>query len=186
MLRFVLLLAGAIVAIIVVMALALALVARVRNRLARAQDDSPPPRREPRPSPPPPTKSHKEPPPPPDATRVVDLPAAPIAGGTQMVEWYGMLVCTAGPLEGKKFIIEEEGFWIGRDPAMSQVVVEDSRVSKRHVRIVPRDGQVRAIDHDSKNGTFLDKPGNRITEVTLTRGNTIILGDNAAAFRFQI
>ena len=107
--------------------------------------------------------------------------------GTEMVQWYGLLNCTSGPLEGQRFVIEESGLWIGRDPGMSQVVVADSKVSKRHVRILPRDGKVWAIDEGSTNGTFLQSaPGQRITEVQLKRGDTLILGDNAATFVYQI
>jgi hypothetical protein len=106
---------------------------------------------------------------------------------TEMVQWYGMLTCTAGPLEGQRFIVEENGVYIGRDATMSQIVVPDSRVSKRHVRVVPRDGKVFAIDQGSTNGTFMGSAGGqRITEVQLKRGDTIVLADNAAAFTYQI
>ncbi|HKR62301.1 MAG TPA: FHA domain-containing protein, partial [Thermoanaerobaculia bacterium] len=104
--------------------------------------------------------------------------------GTEMMLWYGMLHCTSGPLEGQRFVIEDEGFYIGRDPSLAKVVVPDSRVSKRHVRIVPRDGKVWAIDQSSTNGTFVRDQ--RITEVQLKRGDTLVLGDNAATFVYQI
>ena len=107
-------------------------------------------------------------------------------GGTQMVEWYGLLKCTSGPLDGQRFTIEEGGFYIGRDPALAQVVIPDSKISKRHVRIVPRDGKVWAIDMDSTNGTFLAGSPNRITEVQLKRGDVLVLGDNTATFVYQI
>ena len=107
------------------------------------------------------------------------------SAGTEMLQWYGMLHCTAGPLEGQRFIIEDDdGFYIGRDPALAKVVVPDTRVSKRHLRIVPRDGKVWAIDQSSTNGTFIG--GQRITEVQLERGDTLVLGDNAATFVYQI
>ena len=104
--------------------------------------------------------------------------------GTEMVQWNGMLHCTGGALEGQRFIIEDEGFYIGRDPGLAAVVIPDTRISKRHVRIVPRDGRVWAIDQGSTNGTFLKDQ--RITEVQLKRGDTLILGDNAATFVYQI
>ena len=107
------------------------------------------------------------------------------SAGTEMLQWYGMLHCTAGPLEGQRFIIEDDdGFYIGRDPALAKVVIPDTRVSKRHLRIVPRDGKVWAIDQSSTNGTFMG--GQRITEVQLKRGDTLVLGDNAATFVYQI
>ena len=117
-----------------------------------------------------------------DHTRIPD--ASDVSSGTEMMQWYGMLNCTAGPLEGQRFIIEDEGFYIGRDPALASVVVPDTRVSKRHLRIVPRDGKVWAIDQGSTNGTFMG--GQRITEVQLKRGDTLILGDNAATFVYQV
>ena len=127
-------------------------------------------------------------PPPADATRIENLSemqaAAKATGSTEFVEWYGMILGTAGPLEGQRFVVEEQGLYIGRDSAMAQVVVNDSRVSKRHVRIVPRAGKVWAIDQGSTNGTFVG--GTRITEVQLKRGDTIVLADNAATFTYQI
>lgn len=104
--------------------------------------------------------------------------------GTEMVQWNGLLHCTSGPLEGQRFIIEDEGLYIGRDPALAKIVIPDTRVSKRHLRIVPRDGKVWAIDQGSTNGTYLRDQ--RITEVQLKRGDTLVLGDNAATFVYQI
>jgi pSer/pThr/pTyr-binding forkhead associated (FHA) protein len=124
----------------------------------------------------------------PDATqmsRPEDRAAAEPAG-TEMVQWYGMLHCTIGPLEGQRFIIEEEGLYIGRDPQLAKIVIPDTRVSKRHVRIIPRDGRVWAIDQNSTNGTFLKVGGQRIAEVQLKRGDTLILADGAATFVYQI
>ena len=120
--------------------------------------------------------------PPVDRTRIPDAPTA--GAGTEMMQWYGMLHCTSGPLEGQRFIIEDDGFYIGRDSALSKVVVPDTRVSKRHLRIVPRDGKVWAIDQSSTNGTYLG--GQRITEVQLKRGDRLVLGDDAATFVYQI
>jgi pSer/pThr/pTyr-binding forkhead associated (FHA) protein len=146
---------------------------------------------------PPPAPAAPPPPPPPPISKgtviapmvhdrsTEDRAVAPQA--TELVQWYGMLTCTAGPLEGQRFIVEENGVYIGRDATMSQIVVNDSRVSKRHVRIVPRDGKVHAIDQGSTNGTFLGTAGGqRITEVQLKRGDVIVLADNVAAFLYQI
>ena len=70
---------------------------------------------------------------------------------------------------------------------MSQVVINDSAFPKRHVRIMPRDGRVHAIDQSSTNGTFLrTAKSERITDVQLKRGETIILADNVATFVYQI
>jgi pSer/pThr/pTyr-binding forkhead associated (FHA) protein len=131
--------------------------------------------------PPRPAPARVEPPPAVDKTRV---PTPEPAEGTEMVQWNGLLHCTGGALEGQRFVIEDEGFYIGRDPSLAKVVIPDSRISKRHVRILPRDGKVWAIDQGSTNGTFLKDQ--RITEVQLKRGDTLVLGDNAATFVYQI
>lgn len=123
-----------------------------------------------------------------DVTRLAPMPVAqPEGEGTEMVQWYGLILCTSGALEGQRFIIEDGGLYIGRDAVLSQVTIADKRISKRHVRIVPRDGKVMAIDQNSTNGTFLaSNPGVRITDVELKRGDTIILSDGAATFVYQI
>lgn len=123
-----------------------------------------------------------------EVTKLASIPTdEPEGTGTEMVEWHGMLQCTGGELEGQHFIIEKEGLYIGRDPAMSQVAIRDTRISKRHVRVIPRDGKVMAIDQNSTNGTFLGKSGGeRISEVALKRGDVLVLADNAATFVYQI
>lgn len=137
---------------------------------------------------PPPDIAPQAPPPAPvgEATRIDTAPQERTTSpaGTEMVQWNGMLHCTKGPLEGQRFVIEDDGFYIGRDPALAKIVIPDSRVSKRHVRILPRDGKVWAIDEGSTNGTFLK--GQRITEVQLKRGDALVLGDDAATFVYQI
>ena len=123
-----------------------------------------------------------------DATRMnVKAPSQQEAGATEMVQWYGLLQCTSGALEGQRFVVDEGGLYIGRDASLSQIAISDNRISKRHVRIVPRDGKVLAIDQNSTNGTFLGKAGGeRITEHQLKRGDILVLADNAATFLYQI
>jgi len=147
----------------------------------------PQPQPQPKPGAPPPAPAPASPPssPTPMGTMVEPFDAG--TQGTEMLQWYGMLVCTSGMLEGQRFIVEDEGFYIGRDPALSKVVIPDGRISKRHVRIVPRNGKVHAIDQDSTNGTYLGKAGGeRITDVQLKRGDTLVLADGAATFLYQI
>jgi hypothetical protein len=149
---------------------------------------------EPAKAPPPPASPKRpaqpDPPTPPQiaSTRLITPEEVPGHQSTEAVVWFGMLRCTAGPLEGQTFIIEEDGLYIGRDRTLSKIVVDDSRVSKRHLRIVPRDGKVWAIDQNSTNGTFLVSSAGRerITEHQLKRGESIVLADDAATFMYQI
>src|SRR4029079_4851488 len=192
MLGWIFLAAIIVLLVVVLVPVAVALVRRVSRRAPSA-----PPARASRPTAPIPDIPTAKvpvvnaPPPPPPPAPALDLTQseyiAPPREGTEMVQWYGMLVCTSGPLEGKRFIVEEPGFYIGRDATLAQVVIPDNRISKRHVRIVVKDGRVHAIDQDSTNGTFLGKAGGeRITDVQLRRGDTLILADNAATFTYQI
>ena len=198
MLGWIFLAAITVLLVIVLIPVAVAMVRRISRR-----DETPPAARQQRSAAPPPPMQPpvdlptakvpvtNAPPPPPPTPAAADLTQAefiaPSREGTEMVQWYGMLVCTSGALEGKRFIVEEPGFYIGRDPSLAQIVIPDSRISKRHVRIVIRDGKVHAIDQDSTNGTFLGKAGGeRITDVQLRKGDTLVLADNAATFTYQI
>jgi pSer/pThr/pTyr-binding forkhead associated (FHA) protein len=98
------------------------------------------------------------------------------------------LLCVQGALAGQRFEIRPDGIYIGRDGTLSQVVIADGRVSKRHVWVGPRNGKIVAIDQQSTNGTFLNVPGSqRITEAILQPGDTVILSEaDVARFRYQI
>jgi S1-C subfamily serine protease len=99
----------------------------------------------------------------------------------------GTLVCTQGMLAGQRFDIRPEGIYIGRDATLSQVVVADARVSKRHVWIGIRNGRVAVVDQQSTNGTFLNVPNSqRVTEAALNAGDTVILSEaDVARFQYQ-
>jgi hypothetical protein len=100
---------------------------------------------------------------------------------------YGTLTCTSGALAGQSFVVRSDGIYIGRDGTLSQIVIPDGRVSKRHVWVGPRGGRVAVVDQGSTNGTFLNVPGSqRITEVFLNPGDTVIISEaDVARFRYQ-
>ena len=60
------------------------------------------------------------------------IPATPPADRTAGLE-LGSITCTSGELDGQRFEITREGIFIGRDRSVSQVVIQDERISKRHV-----------------------------------------------------
>jgi len=98
---------------------------------------------------------------------------------------YGSIKFVSGVLTGQKFDIKPEGLCVGRDSSMSQIVVADPRISKRHVWIGVRDGRVAITDQGSRNGTFLNDPkSERVTDVVLNPGDTVILGESDVA-RFE-
>ncbi len=98
---------------------------------------------------------------------------------------YGFIKFVSGALSGQQFDVNPEGSYIGRESSLAQIVVPDPRISKRHLWIGVRDGLVRVVDQDSRNGTFVNDPkSERITEATLTSGDTVIMGESDVA-RFE-
>ena len=63
---------------------------------------------------------------------------------------------------------------IGRGPEC-ELVLRDSRVSRRHARLTARDGLLVLTDLGSTNGTRVN--GHRVTEVVLGAGDQILLGE---------
>lgn len=100
---------------------------------------------------------------------------------------YGTIKFTSGVLSGEEFQVDPEGSYIGREATLSQIVVADPRISKKHLWIGVRDGVVKIVDQDSRNGTFLNDPkSERITEATLTSGDTVIMGESdVTRFEFK-
>ena len=98
---------------------------------------------------------------------------------------YGSIKFVSGVLAGQEFEVTAAGSFIGRDESLSQIIVADPRISKRHLWIGVRDGAVTIVDQDSRNGTFVNDPrGERVTEATLNSGDTVIMGESDVA-RFE-
>ena len=98
---------------------------------------------------------------------------------------YGSIKFVSGPLAGQQFDIKPDGCLVGRDSTLSQIVIPDPRISKRHVWIGVRDGRVTIADQGSRNGTFVNDPkSQRVTEAVLNPGDTVILGESDVA-RFE-
>ena len=99
---------------------------------------------------------------------------------------YGKLVCIHGSLSGREVWLDEQGVTVGREQGTAELVVDDSRISKRHVWIGVRNGEVRAIDRGSTNGTYLNqRSSDRVTDVALKPGDVLILADDVARFEFR-
>lgn len=98
---------------------------------------------------------------------------------------YGSITFTSGPLSGQEFQVKPEGDFIGRDGGSSQIVLADPRISKRHLWIGVKNGQVVITDQNSRNGTFVNDPKSpRVTETSLNAGDVVILGESDVA-RFE-
>jgi hypothetical protein len=100
---------------------------------------------------------------------------------------YGYIKFVSGVLSGEQFVVEPDGTYIGRESSLAQIVVADPRISKRHLWIGVKDGRVKIVDQDSRNGTFINDPkSERVTEAVLKSGDTVILGESdVARFEYQ-
>ncbi|MGH9883868.1 MAG: FHA domain-containing protein, partial [Pyrinomonadaceae bacterium] len=100
---------------------------------------------------------------------------------------YGSIKFVSGVLAGKQFDVKPDGAYIGRDASVSQIVLPDPRISKRHLWIGVRDGNVMITDDGSRNGTFVNDPkSSRVTQTVLNPGDVVILGESdVARFEFQ-
>ena len=60
-----------------------------------------------------------------------------------------------GPEKGRSFELPEDAAFLGRSPE-NDIQIKDNSVSRRHLRIVNRDGRIFIEDLKSTNNTFLD------------------------------
>jgi serine protease Do len=141
------------------------------------------------PAPPPATEPYRPRVPNPNLDRTVDLSqtVAIVRPSDTAPISYGSIKFVSGVLTGQTFEVKADGACVGRDSNMSQIVVADPRISKRHVSIGVKDGHVVVTDEGSRNGTFLNDPkSERITEAILNPGDTVILGESdVARFEYQ-
>ncbi len=69
------------------------------------------------------------------------------------------------------------GIVLGRHPSLSDLVIGDETVSKRHCRFSLADGELVVEDLNSLNGTLIEgEPIDRFQPDTLRAGETLVLG----------
>lgn len=116
---------------------------------------------------------------------VVAVPAADAATMVIDVPRIGTMEWISGPLAGRKVEIPPGGLTIGREPGPGGIVLDDPRVSKRHLSIGIRDGAVVASDAGSTNGTFRNSFAERVTAVRLHDGDTLIFPEDLARLVYR-
>ena len=90
------------------------------------------------------------------------------------------LVEIHGPQLGKRYILEEEEFFIGRD-VKNNIVVDLDNVSRRHAKIVTRLGKSYVMDLNSTNGTYLNDQ-EVVEETPLRSGDYVKVGGSIFKF----
>lgn len=90
------------------------------------------------------------------------------------------LVEIHGPNLGKKYVLDCDEFSIGRD-VKNDLVVDLDNVSRRHARIVIRDGKCFVEDLGSTNGTYLNDE-EVLSETALRSGDLVKVGSSIFKF----
>ena len=89
------------------------------------------------------------------------------------------LLLLSGPSAGLRHEVKGEVV-IGRSPSC-EIPLEDSKVSRRHVKIVIEDGQAKVTDLGSRNGTVVN--GEKIEgEAVLLPGDRVQVGDTTVLY----
>lgn len=86
-----------------------------------------------------------------------------------------MLVALEGPLAGRKYAVPDTGISFGRE-ADNDLVLTDEKISRRHARVFPGNGQLVLEDNKSRNGTFVNNQ--RVSRAELRDGDRVALGVN--------
>lgn len=90
------------------------------------------------------------------------------------------VVSTTDPtLQGKRFPIDRE-LRLGRDPAANDVVIAESRASRRHALITPSNEGVVVTDEGSDNGVWINQT--RVTRHVLRDGDQLGIGETIFVF----
>lgn len=85
----------------------------------------------------------------------------------------GILVVDNGPKSGSRYALDAPVVTAGRHPD-SDIFLDDVTVSRRHVEISNADGEYRAKDVGSLNGTYVNKQ--LIEDASLADGDELQIG----------
>jgi diguanylate cyclase (GGDEF)-like protein len=108
-------------------------------------------------------------------TKISKLQEQIEAAGTE-----SCLVAIYGPVLGKRYVLAEEEFTIGRD-VKNNIVVDLDNVSRRHAKIITKEGGTFVADLGSTNGTYLN--GKEVVEETALRsGDYVKVGGSIFKF----
>ena len=84
-----------------------------------------------------------------------------------------LLISTRGAVSGSRYLLDEDEITVGRDPS-SDILLDDSTVSRTHAVFRRINGNYSVIDAGSLNGTYVNRQ--RVDSQELKNGDEIILG----------
>ena len=91
----------------------------------------------------------------------------------RLADGTGLLISTRGAVSGSRYLLDEDEITVGRDPS-SDILLDDSTVSRTHAVFRRINGNYSVIDAGSLNGTYVNRQ--RVDSQELKNGDEIILG----------
>lgn len=84
-----------------------------------------------------------------------------------------LLISTRGAVSGSRYLLDEDDVTAGRDPK-SDILLDDSTVSRQHARFHRTNGTYTIVDSGSLNGTYVNRE--RVDQAVLKDGDEIMIG----------
>lgn len=91
----------------------------------------------------------------------------------RLADGTALLISTRGAVSGLRYLLDEDEITVGRDPS-SDILLDDSTVSRTHAVFRRINGNYSVIDAGSLNGTYVNRQ--RVDSQELKNGDEIILG----------
>jgi two-component system cell cycle response regulator len=92
------------------------------------------------------------------------------------------LIIIRGSPQGHRFFITQDEMTIGRDPS-ADISVSDQSISRKHAKVIKKDGKVHLTDLGSSNGTLVnDKKVGANETVILAKEDMLKLGNSIFKF----
>jgi two-component system cell cycle response regulator len=104
---------------------------------------------------------------------------------TQLSQQNPVILVLDGRELGKRFVLDDASFTIGRDPDRANIVLSDRAVSGMHTRIDynARERQFFITDLESKNGVWVNS--RRVDSTPLNPGDKIFIGASVLKFNLE-
>lgn len=91
----------------------------------------------------------------------------------RLADGTALLISTRGAVSSSRYLLDEDEITVGRDPS-SDILLDDSTVSRTHAVFRRINGNYSVIDAGSLNGTYVNRQ--RVDSQELKNGDEIILG----------
>ena len=91
----------------------------------------------------------------------------------RLTDGTALLISTRGAVSGSRYLLDEDEITVGRDPS-SDILLDDSTVSRTHAVFRRINGNYSVIDAGSLNGTYVNRQ--RVDSQELKNGDEIMIG----------